>query len=397
MAVKALISGGGIGGLCAALCLDAIGWQVEIFEQSAAINEIGAGIQLSPNAMQVMQALGLSDALLKRAFRPVASQMRDGVSGKVFMSSPMGSQMERNYGAPYLHIHRADLIAVLHDAVQERMPNAIHLHSPVMGYDSKRLNLSNGTTVSGDLVIGADGIKSLIAKQLFASDPQNIAPQFTGNVAWRAVVPVERLGRNIPPPAASVWMGAGKHAVTYLLRSGKLANFVGVVESDETIEDWHNVGSKEDALADFKGWHPIITTLIEQADAHHRWALYERSALPRWHDDSAVIIGDAAHAMLPFVAQGAAMAIEDGYALSQMLSTHPIESALEHFYDARIKRTSKVQTAARANMDLFHSDRPTDMLKRDSSLWLADKLSGNRAANMKMDWIYGYDVTKEHA
>lgn len=395
--MKAIIIGGGIGGLCSALCLLKRGHQIRILEAAAQISAIGAGIQLSPNAMHLMQYLGLGHALKTASFRPVASQLRDGISGKVLMSSPMGTQMEAQYGAPYLHIHRAALIAILRDAVLNLAPDAIQLNAAVKQYrqddNSITAMIADGSEMTGDLIIGADGIKSVIARQILGDD--YIYPRFTGNIAWRATVPVSRLGRNAPPPAASIWMGQGKHAVTYLLGDspeGQLANFVGVVEGDWQHEAWDLRGNRKDALSDFTGWHPIITSLIEQSETHHKWALFEREPMPRWHDGRAVILGDAAHAMLPFLAQGAAMAIEDSYALASILSEHDIKTTLPKFYAARIERTSKMQKTARANMNLFHNGDGRSSVRK-SSLWLADKLTRHKATNMQMDWIYRHDVT----
>lgn len=395
--MKAIIIGGGIGGLCSALCLIAQGHQVQILEASPQISTVGAGIQLSPNAMYIMQALGLENAVKSCAFRPVASQLRDGISGTVLMSSPIGSQMTAQYGAPYLHIHRAQLITILRDAILAYDKDAIRLDAQVTAYTQDKhiitALMADGTKVSGALLIGADGIKSIIARQILGSDYKEAC--FTSNMAWRATVPVSKLGRHAPPPAATVWMGQGKHAVTYLLGhsdQGQLANFVGVVEGDWPHEAWDVRGNRKEALSDFSGWHPIITSLIEQADVHHKWALYDREPYPRWHDGRAVIIGDAAHAMLPFLAQGAAMAIEDSYVLAQLLSGHKIDQALSIFYKKRIERTSKMQRAARDNMDLFHNGTGHAAV-RPSSLWLADKLTRNKAANMKMDWIYRHNVT----
>jgi len=403
--MKAIIIGGGIGGLCSALCLNKYGWQVQAFEQSTIISEIGAGIQLSPNAMQVMQFLGLGDTIKALAFRPVASQIRDGISGDVLMSSPMGSQMERQYGAPYLHIHRADLINILRDTLNERAPNSIKLNHKVthIAHDetSAKVHFANGESMSGDIIIGADGIKSIVAQHILGQDASQA--QFTGNIAWRFVIPTKKLGRNIPPPAASLWLGDRKHAVTYLLRGGKLANFVGVVENDWQQEDWHQQGSKKDILEDFSDWHPIITNMIKQSDIHYRWALFDRKSHHIWHNGRAIILGDAAHPMLPFLAQGAAMAIEDSYVLAQILSayTHKlsygeIDRAFSEFYRLRINRTDKMQKASKANMTLFHNHNERSETVRNTALKIADKISRNKAADMQMQWIYSHNVTEDN-
>ena len=387
--MKAVIAGAGIGGLTCGLCLRKSGWDVDILEQAESLVEVGAGIQISPNGMKVMQALGLEEQVAEAGFRPRASQIRRGKSGRVLMVNPMGVEMERRYGAPYIHIHRADLADILIEALTKQTEGVIRPGSLVTGFeqspDQVMARLENGAEVGGDILIGADGIRSAVRDQLLGQEK----PRFTGNVAWRAVVPTDRLGRNVPPPAASVWTGTGKHAVTYLLRDGQLANFVGVVErSDWQEESWTAPGSREEALADFADWHPIVRTMIEQADAHYRWALFDRDPLPKWSDGRVVLLGDAAHPMLPFMAQGAVQAMEDAFVLGRKVSeTADIAAACRNFFKERIDRVSRVQGVARANMDLFHQRMP------QGPLWLADKVAP-AAVERQLDWLYGHDVTE---
>ncbi len=393
--MKAVIVGGGVGGLNAALCFDKFGWDVEILEQAAELEDIGAGIQISPNGMQVLRALDIDKQIAATGFQPRATQFRMGQSGRVIMTQDMGERLEEKWGAPYLHIHRADLISTMARALEERCPRAIRMAATVTGYgqDARKAwaTLDDGTPVEGDIVIGADGIKSPIRTQMLG--PEN--PHFTGNVAWRAVVPVAKLGRNVPLPVASVWLGEGKHAVTYLLRGGTLANLVGVVERDDwQQENWTEKGTREQALADFEGWHPTITTLLEQADQLYRWALFDRDPLDQWVDGRVVVIGDAAHPMLPFMAQGAVQAIEDGYALARSLAEYgDRDNALNRFFDARRDRTAAVQKAARRNMGLFHQRTTGGKLSTYAPMWLAGKIPGPEAFDGQMEWLYGHDVT----
>lgn len=391
--MKVVIAGGGIGGLTAALCFHHFGWDVTICEQAAELGEIGAGIQISPNGMKVLRALGIDKQIEAAGFRPRANQFRMGESGQpIFTAST--ADYEETFGAPYLHIHRADLIEVLQVAVGERMPGVIKTGAAVKGYGQDKEEawavLADESRVRGDVVVGADGIRSAIRTQMIGPDE----PSFTGNVAWRAVVPIEKLGRDAPLPVSSVWFGEGKHAVTYLLRGGKLANFVGVVERDDwTNESWTERGNCEDALADFADWHPTITTLLEQADTHYRWALFDRAPLDQWTDGRVALLGDACHPMLPFMAQGAVQAIEDGYVLARCLAEQDDHrSALVDYFETRHDRTAKVQAVAEANMELFHQRTARGKLKTYGPMWLASKIKPD-LATQKLAWLYGHDVT----
>ena len=393
--VHICVAGGGIGGLCAALCLIRHGFTVSVLEQAETLAEVGAGIQLSPNAMRVMNELGLSDALLARGFQPEAIEARLGVSGLRLFRIPLGERARARWGAPYLHIHRADLMDVLAEALRAHAPDALRLGTAVSGYSQDAgtvaAELDGGGAVRADALIGADGIHSRVATRMLGP----AEARFTGNVAWRAVVPVEHLGPHAPPPTACVWMGEGRHAVTYRLRGGALANVVGVVEQDGwTDESWSARGTREDALADFGGWHPVITTALENADAHHRWALFDRDPRARWTDGRVALLGDAAHPMLPFMAQGAAMAVEDGWVLAAALAGQPadIPSALRGYARARMSRTAAVQAASRANMKTFHRRTLPAKLGTYGPMWLAGHLAP-WAVHGRQDWIYGRDVT----
>ncbi len=390
--VKLVIAGGGIGGLTLALAARHFGIDVLVLEQAAAPGEIGAGLQLSPNAMHVMGALGLGDAIAERGFAPEAIEMRDGRSGGLIFSIPLGQSAIARWGAPYLHIHRADLVDVLRAGLPA---DHVRYGAKLAGFDETpggvTVRLASGETLTGDALAGADGIHSIVREQIAGPD----LPRFTGNVAWRAVVPMTALGDLVPPPTACAWVGEGRHAVTYRLRGGAVANFVGVVETDVvSSEAWDAEGAKAEAIKDFAGWHPVIVKLIGSCDTLNRWSLFDRPPLSRWHSDRAVLLGDACHPMLPFLAQGAAMAIEDAWVLAQYLSTAGSPArAFSAFERRRHLRTLRVQGAARANTGLFHRRGKLARAATYGPLWFAGRaLPG--VVHGSNDWLYGHDVTR---
>ena len=394
MAMRVIISGAGIGGLTAALCFLHHGIEVTVLERSPELAEVGAGIQLPPNAMKVFQNLGFEDALVDIAFRPEALEARMGRSGLQLFNIPVANAAIERWGAPYLNIYRADYIAVLLKALRAKRPDAVHLGAEIIGYEQTtnavRAQLADGSHITGDVLIGSDGVHSLIRTAMMGDD----TPVFTGNVAWRAVVPTEKLGDLAPRPTACVWVGPGKHCVTYRLRRGALTNFVGVIERDDwTIESWSERGTKTEALADFDGWHPTITRILNEAEELYRWALFDRAPLTKWTDGQVALMGDAAHPMLPFMAQGAAMAVEDAWTLAQQLAlTDNAPRALEDYQALRQARASHVQALSRANAKTFHKRTRLSQLATYGPVWLAGKIVPTYI-HARQDWLYGHDVT----
>lgn len=401
--MRVLIAGGGIGGLSAALCALHFGLEPVVLEQAPVLGEVGAGIQLPPNAMKVFAALGLDAALAEKAFRPTALETRMGRSGRQIFSLPLDQKTETRWGAPYLHIHRADYIAALAAALAAKAPDALRLGAVLTGYRQSATGvtaeLADGTEIDGDVLVGADGLHSPVRAQMLGPE----SPRFTGNIAWRATVPIAHLGDLAPRPTACIWMGPGAHCVTYRLRQGDLANFVGIVERPQWhAESWSAEGSKAQALADFDGWHKTVTQLIEQADSIYQWGLFDRAPLSQWVDGRVALLGDAAHPMLPFMAQGAAMAVEDGFALSaalsaahltQMSKSAAIETALAAYQQARFARAGRVQAASRANAKTFHQRACIGQLATYGPMWLAGKIAP-MAIHARQDALYGYDITR---
>ena len=397
--MKIIVSGAGIGGLTAALCFIQQGAEVTVLERAPELGDVGAGIQVPPNAMKVFENLGLDNELAKIAFRPEAIEARMGRSGLGLFNIPLADAAIARWGAPYLHIHRADYIAVLETALRKQAPSAIHLGAELVSYSQNETGVTallvDGTEVTGDVLIGADGIHSPIRETMLG--PQ--APVFTGNVAWRAVVPIDKLGDLPPRPTACAWMGAGKHCVTYRLRRGELANLVAVVERDtwtaeSRSESWVERGTHEEALADFQGWHPTITRILSEATELYRWALFDRAPLQTWIDGRVALLGDAAHPMLPFMAQGAAMAVEDGFVLANELAkANDVRQGLYAYQQKRLKRTAVVQAGSRANAKTFHRRSLATQLATYGPMWLAGKIAPT-VIHARQDWLYGHDVTK---
>jgi 2-polyprenyl-6-methoxyphenol hydroxylase-like FAD-dependent oxidoreductase len=355
---KILIAGAGIGGLAAACCLMKAGHRVEIYEQAPQLAEVGAGIQISANAMHVLRYLGLGDSIARVGVSPRAYIFRLHDTGEVIQRFSLSDEHERLHGAPYIQLHRADFHEILAACARSLDPNVVRLNHKVTGFSEGengiQLHFADGSSAQGDLLIGADGLKSAVRAQIFGAADAT----YTGDAAWRITVPVERLPPDFLEQAMSVFMGPGGHAVCYYLRGGRLLNFVGLVETDEVSEEsWTVKFPWEKLKADFRGWHPIIQTIIDAADKDqcYRWSLHNRLPTRNWSTNLATLLGDSAHPTLPYLAQGAAMAIEDGAVLTRALSTaDTIPSALQLYQRNRIDRAARIVTQSSANRELFH-------------------------------------------
>lgn len=381
-----LIAGGGIGGLSAALAFARQGFVVELFEQAPAFTEIGAGIQLSPNATRVLHGFGLEAALREVAFVPEGTEIRSWRSGAMISANPLGRWVEETYGAPYYHVHRADLIRVLSSAAMAEPRITLHVEAPVESFDQSPEAVSirtAGADHEGTMLVGADGIRSAVRGGLFGPE----SPTFTGTVAWRALVPAERLPEGLIHPVAGVWWGPGKHFVHYYVRRGELVNCVCVVEKDGwEVESWTERGDHAELASDFAGWHQTVQALIENMDreACYKWALFDRPPMPCWGRGRVTLLGDACHPTLPFMAQGAAMAIEDGAVLARCVAAgDDVAASLVRYESLRRERTAGIQRGSRRNAKTFHMS--------GIQAWARNRVARKARANVS-HWLFSYDA-----
>ena len=385
------VIGGGIGGLTAGLCLLRAGFDVHVYEQAAQLSEVGAGVQVSPNASRVLHRLGLAGALAATGVKPLAWHQRRWDNGRTLLRAPLAEALEATYGFPHYQMHRADLLAALAAAMPAER---VHTGHRLTGFTDHgghvSLRFAGGRSVGAGVLVGADGIHSVVRQGLFGAEDA----RFTGCVAYRAVVPADRLGHLDLEVTAQVWLGPGRHFVHYFISGRRLVNFVAVVEQDRwTRESWTDQGSIEDALREYRGWHPQVREIIGAAAETYVWALFDRPPLPRWSSGRVTLLGDAAHAMLPFMAQGAAQAVEDGAALATCLRQgQSVVAALRRYEQVRRPRTARLQEMSAGNKTRFHL--PDGPAQRDRDRQLS---AGSQAwAFNGLGWLYEHDAALVH-
>ena len=382
------VVGAGIGGLSCALSLLNAGFDVHVYEQAAALGEVGAGVQVSPNASRILHRLGLAGELAGAGVKPLAWHQRRWDDGRTLLRAPLAEPVEAAFGYPHYQIHRADLLAALAGAVPAER---VHLGHRLIGLEDRgnlvRARFANGTRVAVDALVGADGIHSLVRRELFGDDK----PRFTGCVAYRGLVPADRLRELALDVTAQVWMGPGRHFVHYFVSDRGLVNFVAIIERDTwTRESWTDRGEVADALAAFEGWHPQVRTILASVDETYVWALFDRPPLERWSVGRVTLLGDACHAMLPFMAQGAAQAIEDGASLAVCLGDAgpDIPAALRRYEQTRIPRTSRLQAMSATNKTRFHLPDGPEQRRRDEEM-----ASGSTDWSFRaVAWVYEHDA-----
>ena len=370
-----------------------MGCDVEVYEQAPELKEVGAGLQLSANGTRALYALGVGEELKALSCEASAKEIRLWNTGETWKLFDLGSVSIERYGYPYLTVYRPDLLDALASAVGRHRAQAIHVGSKGLGFiqdaDRVQLRLDDGSSVSGDVLIGADGVHSMVRQVLFGQDK----PQFTGIIAWRGIVPMERLPRHMARMVGVNWVGPGGHFVHYPLRAGKVMNFVGARErADWRVESWSARGTTEELAADFAGWHGEVQELIRNIPVPYKWALMVRPPMERWTVGRVTLLGDACHSMVPFLAQGAVMAIEDGFMLGRALGTldGDIPSRLERYENARRERTRRAVAGSADNITRFHNRALADPARARE--YVEREWAGANVAS-RYEWLFTYDVT----
>lgn len=387
---RIIIAGAGIGGLAAALSLQAKGFSVVVLEQASELKALGAGIQLSPNATRVLLGLGLGDALARVTIKPGGKMIRLWNTGQAWKLFDLGSESLEKHGAPYMMLYRPELHQIMVDALAARAPGALRMGARIVDAaqtDTQvSVTLANGERIEGEALIGADGVHSVVRAKFVAEDK----PRFSGCTAWRGVVPIERLPASMQGKEGVNWVGPGGHVIHYPISAGRLVGFTGIVEKEGWFkESWTETGSLEECLADFAGWHEDIHALIRQVPNPMRWAMMVRDPLTNWSVGRVTLLGDAAHPTLPFLAQGAGMAIEDGCIIARAIEAYAdnLPDAMRAYQASRLERTTRIVLASAANTGRFHSQELAEPVAAAAYVereWLKNDLRG------VYDWLFTY-------
>jgi salicylate hydroxylase len=387
--MRIAIVGGGLGGLSAALFLRRAGIEdVVVFEQQPALQEIGAGIQIAPNAVRLLQRLGLGDALMDVAVPfEVAWEFRRWEDGRVLFEQRFGAEGETRYGAHYIAVHRADLLHLLADAIPA---GVVELGRHVAGVDGSAVVFDDGSRAAFDAVIGADGIHSVVRTQIVGDE----SPEFTGLAAYRALVPAEEAPEFARRPVCSIWLGPHRHFVHYPVSGGRRINLVTANPAgDWREESWTAPGEVAHFLAEYEGWHEAVRSLIAAARETKRYAFYAREPVTCWVADRMALLGDAAHPMLPFFAQGAGQAIEDAAVLARCLagvSAAEVPEALRRYEALRVERATRVQRMSGERREHHHMPDGPEQRARDERM-----ATGSTDWAIKaVEWIYAHDASR---
>jgi salicylate hydroxylase len=382
------IIGGGLGGLTAAAVLFRAGFDVHVYEQARALGEVGAGINISPNASRILNRLGIAAQLERTGVKPTTFDQRRWDDGRFLVRAPLGDEVAATFGAPYYTFHRGDLHRAIADAIPSDRIHLSHRFTHLVAHDDcVEAHFENGTSISAAALIGADGIHSVVRHALFGPEK----PRFTGCVAYRGLVPSDRLRHLDLELCSQIWVGPRRHFVHYFVSARRLVNFVAIGEEDSWHrESWVDRGEVSDMLSAYAGWHDQVLSIIGAADETFKWALFDRTPLPRWSDGRVTLLGDSCHPMLPFMGQGAAQAIEDAATLTSCLLKFPddVPEALRLYEQLRLPRTARLQGMSDTNKTRFHMPDGPAQKARDAEM-AKGATDWSLAA---ITWVYEHDA-----
>lgn len=391
---KVAIIGGGIGGVALARSLDRLGIDYHLFERAPAFGEIGAGVQMTPNAVKVMNALGLAPELANAGFLPEAMVGWNWQTGQELFRTKLHEVCPRAFGADFYHVHRADLHAMLSKDIPKERATLGAAFSGLRRQGGRTVAcFGDGTEYTADLVVGADGVRSVVRAELWGQEPAT----YTGHMCWRALVAVDEFPLPFVSPTSAFWMGPKGHVVTYYVKGGSMVNIVAVSENSDWVEEsWNVKSSQAELLGGFESWHPDLVRLFERTnpDEIYKWGLFDREPMDRWSKGDVTLLGDAAHPMLPFLSQGAAMAIEDAYVLAEALDHFGLArlgTALDAYEAERRPRTARVQLEARERGRTYHLSSADELRERDLA-FQREQAQNPNAVGIKAEWVYQYDA-----
>jgi salicylate hydroxylase len=377
-----LVAGGGIAGLAAALGLSGLGPGIRLFEQAKAFEEVGAGLQMSPNGVRALQALGAWEAVEPNCVIPSEIHVRDGVSGRLIQRVRLGKSFEERFGAPYRVSHRGDLLNGLLTALHERPGIALHtgyrIEAAAKRGEAVTLRFGGGAEAEGRMLIAADGIRSSLREAVCG----RVDPVHRGQTIWRTIIPLKAVPPEIEADCVTLWLCPGGHVVHYPVSNWRNFNIVACADSPRRIPGWSEQARSRDMLAHFTTACDELLALLNTAPTWLAWEGADLPALPRWSADRIVLIGDAAHATLPYLAQGAVMALEDAVVLRHALKTDP-GNAFARFEAARRQRTAAIQTQSRGMIRAYHAGGPIALARN-----IALRLGGSAALLSRTRWIY---------
>jgi salicylate hydroxylase len=382
-APRIVIVGAGIGGLTAAAALHQHGFEARVLERAGELGEVGAGVQLGPNAVKVARALGIENALRRDCAEPTVMLSVNWDDASLRYREPLKDIAASRFDAPYLTGHRADL----HRLLRSKVPaDWIELEAPCVGCSttatSAVVRLADGRDIEADIVVAADGVRSALRESVFGPD----RPRFTQQICWRAMLPIDKVPRMIGPGGAvhwdpheyCGWIGPTGHVICYPIRRGEIMNiFAGRVSEEWAEEAWAVPSSRAELLAAYAGWNEALLDMFRNVEDVFKWGIFDRDPLPAWTRGRVTLLGDAAHPMMPTLAQGAAITMEDGYALARQLARHRDDPAagLRAYEDERRPRASRVQLQARTQFENNRKKPAPPPLSRD--------------------WIFAYDAARQ--